>query len=294
MGLSNPRIIYGVYSVTPYNRTTGEAYGTAKVVGQASVNLTGELNKLMGGASNYPWAIENGAINSEISLKLKEYPDFLFELFLGKAPTTLAADATGAVTAITNKKGASVVGAPGIASLAITAVTGAAELKFTKYLVKAASPTTVDVYGMSDINFTRGTDKTFENDALKITATPLTITAAGTTDIPGYGLTLTGGAGAIGMTAGDTATFEVKPPSSKSTSVRVGGSSDSFPEFGLIVYAQQGSDGQLVEIDIFRAKGIGLPLGFAEKAFSEAEIKVEAFYDATKNGIFDIRTIHPA
>lgn len=288
MGLSKPRSIYGVYSVTPYNPETGEFYGTAKVIGEASVNLSGELQKLMGGASPYPWDVQPGTISTEISLKLKEYPDWLFELFLGKAPTNVAADSAGSVTTLTNKKGASVMsGTTGIASVAVKAASKA-DLKFTKYVVVATDATHVDVYAGSDIDFNRGTDKVFENDDLKITASPLAISSGAPVDVPGFGLELTGGSGTIALVAGDTATFEVKPPSSKSMSVRVGGTQDTFPEFGLLIHAQQ-KNGQLVEIDVFRAKGIGAPLGFAEKAFSESEIKVEAFYDADKNGVFDLR-----
>lgn len=291
--LSNPRAIYGVFSVTPVNRTTGEAYGTAKVIGEASIALSGETNKLMGGASKFPWAIEDGPINAEVSLKLKEYPDFLFELFLGKAPTTVAADANGACSALTNKKGTSVVAATGIVTATVKAA-AKADLKFTKYVVKATDATHVDVYAMSDIDFARGTDKAFETDALKVTAAPLAIAQGLAVEIPGFGVELTGGGGVIALVAGDTATFEVKPPSTSSTSVRIGGSANVYPEFGLIVYAQQRSNQEMCEIEIFRAKAIGLPLAFAEKAYSEAEIKVQAFYDAAKDGVFDMRWIAPA
>lgn len=294
MSLSNPRAIFGVYSVTPYSRTTGEPYGTAKVVGEASVGLSGELVKLMGGASKYPWAIEDGAISSEISMKFKEYPDFLFELFLGKKPTASGADTAGACSALTNKKGTSLQSATtGIASAAVKAA-AKADLKFTKYVVKAASSTTVDVYAKSDIDFGRGTDKVYEDDLLKITASPLTIVASTAVEIPGFGIELTGGSGVIGMTAGDTAEFDVKPPSTKSMEVVIGATNDVYPEFGLICMAQQMSSGEMFELDVFRAKGIGAPIAFAEKAFSEAEIKVEAFYDSAKNGVFKARWIQPS
>ena len=222
MSLSNPRTIYGVHSVTPYSRTDGTYYGTAKVLGEASVSLKGELTKLYGGASKFPWAVEDGVINSEISLKLKEYPDFLFQLFLGKAPTAVSADTAGAVTTLTNVYGSTAKSATiGVASVAVKAA-AKTDLKLTKYLVKVVSATTVDVYAGSDVDFGRGTAKVFENDALKITATPLTIVSATATEIPGYGVELTGGSGTIAMTAGDTASFEVKPPSTSSMSVKVG------------------------------------------------------------------------
>ena len=98
---------------------------------------------------------------------------------------------------------------------------------------------------------------------------------------------------ANGVENGYTATFEVLPPSEKSISARFGGSSDNFPEFGAIVVGQQRGNGEMVELDIFRLKAVGMPLGFQEKTFSEGEITAQAFYDAEKNGVFDLRHITP-
>jgi hypothetical protein len=291
--LSNPRVIFGVHSVTPYNRTSGLPYGTARVVGEASLGLTGDLQKLFGGSSRFPWAIEDGVINTELALKLKEYPNFLFELFLGKAPTDTAADSAGTVSALVNKLGTSIVAATGLASIAVKSA-AKADLKFTKYVIKAVDATHIDIYAMSNVDFSRGTDALFQDDLLKITATPLAITTGAAVDIPNFGLTVTGGASATAFVSGDTATFEVKPISSKTTEVTVGGTSDVFPEMGMIIVAQQSGTQEMVELDVFRCKGIGLPLAFAEKKFSEPEIKVEAYYDSVKNGVFSMRHIIPA
>src|SRR5688572_29249809 len=117
MALSAPRILYGVHSVTPYSRTTGLFYGTAKVVGEFSMGLSGEVQKLFGGSSPYAWAIEKGVINSEVSFKLKQWESFLFEIFMGKAPTDSTADTAGTATTLTNKSGTSVVASTGIATV---------------------------------------------------------------------------------------------------------------------------------------------------------------------------------
>lgn len=295
MALSNPRVIYGVHSFTPYSRTDGLFYGTVKVVKGSSLSLEGELQELMGGSSKFPWAVEDGAIKAEMSLKFAEYPDFLFTLFLGKAPTDNAAETTGYVSTLTNKKGTSLMKATtGIASVAV--VTGSeADLKFGRYVVKAVSATTVDVYMGGDIDIARGTNGTMQNDLLKVTATPLTVTTAGNVNVPNFGLKFVGGSGTIGMTTGDTATFEVRPINDGSTTVRVGSSADqTFPEFGAIVHAQKRGNQEIIEIDCFRCKGAGMPLGFEPNAFSEAEVKVKVFYDSEKDGIFDFTHIKPA
>lgn len=289
MSLSDPRVIYGVHSVTPYSRTDGLPYGMVRVLKDSSLSLQGELIGLNGGSNKYEWAVEDGKITSEMSLKFAEYPNFVFELFLGKAVSSNNAEASGNASTLTNKKG-SLVAAVGLASVSVLSGSEA-DLKFGKYIVKAVSATTVDVYLLSDIDITRGTDGTMQNDALKITATALTITSGGDTNIPNFGLKLTGGAGTIGMTTGDTATFEVRPINTGSTTVTVGAPTDVTPEFGCLILAQKRGNGEMFEIDAFKCRASGLPIGFAEKAFSEVEAKAKLLFDSAKNGVFAVRHI---
>jgi len=290
MALSNPRSFFGVHSVTPYNTSTKEYYGTLKVLGSSSLNFSGELVALNGGSSKFPYHVEDGLITAEIALTFREYPDFVFELFLGKAVTTTSAQTSGSVTALANGKGTSVLQAStGIASVGLKSGSSA-DVKFAQYVVKAASTTTVDVYAATDIDFARGTDATYQNDLLKITATALTITASTAVEIPGTGLELTGGSGTIGMTAGDTAYFSSKPINSASVDVVIGGGSDSFPEFGAIVLAKQRGNGQMAEFDLYRCKAVGLPIGLEENTWSEASVTAQAFFDSTRDGVFSMRT----
>ncbi len=294
MSLSSPRALFGVHSFTPYSRTTGIPYGIVKVLGGSSLSLTGELIKLMGGSNKYAWAVEDGVQSAELSCKVREYPDFLFTLFLGKAPTSNSAESSGSVTTITNKYGSSVVNAStGIASVSAIATTGPANLKFTRFVVVAVSSTTVDIYAMSDADFLRGSDGSYTGDALKIAAAQ-SITSGADTNITAFGFKLVGGAGTIGMTTGDSATFSVRPINTASMDARIGVSGDVNPVFGAIVMAAKQGDGQMFEIDLFRCKGSGLPLQFEENKFSEADLKIEAFYDSSLNGLFDIRHVAPS
>lgn len=291
MALSEPRVIFGVHSVTPYSRTTGVPYGMARVLKDSSVSLAGELIELTGGSNKYPWAVEDGKITSEMSLKFDEYPDFVFELFLGKAVTANSAEASGNVSALTDKYGTSTVDATtGIASVAALAGSEA-NLKLGKYVVKVVSATTVNIYGSTDIDLTRGTDVEVQDDYLKLLASDLTITSGANTDVTSLGLRFVGGSGTIGMTIGDTATFDVRPINSGSTVVRIGASTDTTPEFGAIIMAQKRGNGELFEIDAFRCKATGLPLGFAEKAFSELEAKAKLLYDSAKQAVFEMRHV---
>jgi len=294
MALSDPRAVFGIHSVTPYNRVTREPYGILRVLQNSSFSLSGETIPLNGGSFRFPWAVEDGNITAELSLSFNEYPDFLDTIFLGKAPTENAAEATGAVSAITNVSGTSVVSSTvGIASVAATAA-DEADLKFGTYLVKAVDATTVDIYVSTNLDFARGTDAIYENDLLKVTASPITIADTGATVADAiFGLEFTSGSGTIAMTAGDTASFTVRPINSGSSTVLIGATTDVFPEFGAYVYAQQRGTGQMFELDIFRLKAIGLPHNFDAKAFSTAEITAQAFYDSARNGVFTKTIVTP-
>jgi hypothetical protein len=293
MSKSNPRIIFGVHGATPYNKATGAFYGELSVLGGSSVTLSGELKKLNGGSLKYPWAVEDGLITAEVSLKIKEYANFLFELFLGKAPTTSGVDTAGMVSAPVAKVGTLINATTGVDSVSVTATTGAASLKFGKYVLKALSATTVGIFTGSSIDFAHGTAAVFASDLLQV-GSALTVVSATDTDIPELGLTITGGSGTIALVAGDAIAFEVKPPSSKSMEVVIGGAADVFPEFGCLIYSKKRGNNEMFEIDVYRMKAVGLPFSLEENAFSEGEIKGEAFYDAEQNGIMKIRTISPS
>jgi hypothetical protein len=293
MGLSDPRIIYGVHSISPYNRTTGKPYGIAKVVGQFSSNFSGELQELTGGSSKYPWAVEESTVKAEISLSFKEYANWMYELFLGATPTASAADAAGTVSGFANKKGTSVSSSTtGINAVTVIPSTGKDNLKFGKYVIVAVSATTVDIHALSDADFNRGTQGSYLDDNLKVVAAQA-IASGANADIAAFGLRLQGGSGTIAMTIGDSATFEVKPPSTESMEVVVGASGSTFPEFGCLAMAQKRGSGELFELDIYRCKGAGLPMAFKENAWSEAEVSARALYDSQKNGVYKARYIKP-
>jgi hypothetical protein len=292
MSLSAPRSFFGVHSWTPYSRTNGLFYGTLKVLKGSSLSLSSEMTELNGGTSKYPWAIEEGLITAEMSLKFSQYEDFLFELFLGKAPSPVSAETSGNCSSLTNKYGTSLMHATtGIATVTVKAAEKT-DLKFGKYVVKVVSATTVDVYYSSDLDIGRGTNGVYANDALKVTASPLTITASTATEITDFGLELTGGSGTIGMTTGDTATFMVRPISTGGMTVDIGGQADqSFPEFGSIVMAAKRGNGEMLELDCYKCKAAGMPLNFEQNAFSEAEVKIKCLYDQDLDKVFSLRHV---
>lgn len=290
MALSQPRTIFGVHSITPYSRTTRLPYGIAQIVQAGSFTLEGALVELKGGSNRFSWQIEDGDIDATLAFTVSEYPNWLMELFGGKAPTQGSSEPFGNVSAITDFFGSSVVGATGILSVSVTPVVGAADLKFGKYVVKATGADSFKVYCYSNADFGRGADGDYTDDSLEV-FTKTGATTGELIDIPNFGLRITMGASAPAMVSGDTASFQVRPPNTFNRSVVLGGIADSFPEFGCVVFAQKSGTGALVEIDVFKLKAIGLGLGAERKAFGQSEYSAKASYDQSRNGICEIREV---
>jgi hypothetical protein len=291
MPLSAPRILFGIHSISPYRRSDKMPYGILKVVGSGNLALSSDIEQLFAGSNKFAWAAEAKTVSAEISAKVKAYPGFLFELFLGATVTDSGVDAAGTVSAVANALGTSAVAATGLASVTVIPTTGAANLKFGRYTVKVMSATTIKVYLSSDAG-ARGTSAPYIDDTLEVSG-PHTITIGGTTDVASLGLRFTGGASAIAMTTGDTATFEVVPPSSKSSLIKVGGSADTFPEFGADMLAQKRATGELFEVRAFKCVGSGLPISMEENAFSQPELKAICQYDSVEDAVFKIRHYVP-
>lgn len=274
-GLSAPVGVFGIHSITPYNLLTGEFYGMARVLGQVNISNDIENVELKGGSSRDPWANELGMRTSEISVTMREYPQWIWELLAGKAVTSTAAEASGSVSTLTNVKGTSTKSATtGIASVGLKALQGA-DVKYGVYIVKVVTATTVDVYVGSDVDFAQGALLDYTNDLLKITATPLTVTMGAAVDIPSFGLSLTGGSGTIGMTVGDTASFIARPINTGRSAVAVGTKDERFIGFGAIIYAQRKSDGAMFQFNFYKLIAGGLPANMAEMAWSEYEVKLK-------------------
>jgi len=240
MSLSKPRTIFGVHSVTPYNITTKIPYGMARVVQGSTFALEGKTIELKGGSNRFSWQIEDGDIEASLAFSVSEYPNWLFQLFGGKAPTEGSAEASGNLGTITDVVGTSVVAATGL--LATATVTTAANLKLARIILKATAADALAIYAVSDVDFGRGADAEFTNDALLID-TWTGITTGATHLIPNFGITLTAGASATAMTVDDVAYFDVRPVNTFNRLVKIGGIADEFPEFGCMIYAQKSGSG---------------------------------------------------
>lgn len=294
MSLANPRIVYGIHSISPYNRTSKMPYGILKVVGSANLALSADLEQLFGGSNKFAWAAESKTISTELTAKVKVYPGFLFELFLGASVTDSGVDASGTISTPVDATGGTVIDAvTGLATITVIPTTGAANLKFGKYVLKATSASAFKIYLLSDIDIARGTLGAYVNDSLEVSG-PHTVVSAANTDVAAYGLRFGGGSGTIALVIGDTATFEVKPPSASSSLIKVGSSTTSLPNFGALMLGQKRATGEMFEIDALNCVGGGLPMNLEEQAFSQPELKMTCLYDATEDAVFKIRHILPS
>jgi hypothetical protein len=292
-GLSAPRILFGIHSISPYSRADKTPYGILKVIGSASLAISSSVEELYGGSQRFSWAAEAKTFKSQIDCKVKAYPGFLFTLFMGGTVTDNAAEALGSVTTLTNFKGTSVKAATtGIASVQVK--TGSeTSIKFASFVVVAASSSTVDVYAYSDVDFPRATAGSYLSDAMKI-ATGLTITTSGgLTDITNFGIQLVGGSGTIGMTTGDSATFSTRPENSGSSDITIGAAATALPAFGAKILAQKRATAEMCEITAYNCIAEGFPIPMEEMKFSETSIKITALYDSVADAVYTIRTVIP-
>lgn len=288
MAYTDPRAVFGVHTFIPYNRTTYLPYGLVRVAGGGEVNLTANRVDLNGGSNRFPWISEATTIDSEFTFTVREYPDFLFELFLGATATTTAAEAAGAVTALTNQVGTSCFNATtGCASIQVDT---AADLKYGRYLiiVTDADDDKVDVYAHTDIDRTKGTDLTTYTDLMKITATELVVPGSSSTvAIPGTGMSIVGGSGTVAMTLADSCYFDVNPIHTGKSVLKVGAAGSTFIDFGARMIAAKLSDGRIFELHAWKANGAGLPIGLTENEFSEAELSMKLMYDSAQDAVFE-------
>lgn len=284
---------FGIHSIVAVNRTTQVPYGEAAIVGDASVAFEASSVDLRGGSSLYARATEITEIDSNVSVNLRTFPDWVFELFMSGSVSTTAASATdGTVSALTNEVGTSVFSATTGVATATLKSGEAANMKAGWYAVVAASATTVDVYKISSFQNTRGTNVYFDDDTLKITTSALTITASSAVEVPGIGIELTGGSGTIGMTEDDVAYFEVAPPHNGISDIVIGEPGSTFPEHELYIYGKERASGEKAYIRCYKAQCVsGLTYNFSQSDFASTDVTIKLLLDEARGSVATFRFI---
>jgi hypothetical protein len=255
------------------------------------MTLSSETEDLFGGSNKFAWAVEAKTISAEWTASVKSMPDFLFELFLGATVTKEAASATGTINDYKNVKGSSLQeAATGIATVSAT-VGSEVDLKDGVVILKAVSPTTIDVYYLTDIEFSKidAAATSYIDDELKVNDTPLTITTGAATAIPTLGLDLNGGSGTIAFTEGDTARLHVNSAHGGVSIIDIGSSSTTFPEHRQLCLGQKRANGDVFEMELYRVVGSGMPIPFEEQAFAVPELAMKLVFDGCNDKVATIR-----
>lgn len=273
------QIVFGVHGVTVMDYFTGLPIAELDVIGDLSLPVTAEVEDLYGGFHNVAVAGEPKTLTIDGTLELREFPEDVVDYLVAATGAKTAAESTGSVTTLASYNGG-LVATTGVASVGLKSGK-TTELKAGLYIVSAVDATTVDVYATSTADLKKGTDITPINDSLKITTTPLTITTSTAVEVPNLGVELTGGSGTIGMTAGDTAFFEIKPPHAGTEVVTIGTDTDEFKRVALVATAQKRTTGEIAYVFMPNALALGLPLAMPEKGWASGSVTIKVYSHPT-------------
>ena len=276
MAMRNPIQMFGICRAVLYNAVTGELYGPPiRVLESSSFTSDKELIENVGGCQAYPWSIAQGRSSAEGSLSFKEISPWMYAAMAGGSVEINAAEAGGNVSSLTNIKGSSITSLT--AGLDVAALAGQeSKLAFGHYRIKALTASTIAVYSSTSnaANSLEIATGTISDCNTALAAFGLEITENGTTD----------------LTVGDVASFEVRPVNAGSAVVVVGKQSDVTPEVGILLYVPQ-QDGNMMEVDIFRARFAGLPLNLTSNEFQSVEASFRGFYDSVRDGVYKTRIV---
>ncbi|MCK4499650.1 hypothetical protein KAU11_04090 [Candidatus Babeliales bacterium] len=271
MAVSNPITSFGVHQAIIQDLNTYEMFQIL-ILDSVEPDFTQEMIDLRGGGSAFPWASAPGEATGEIAMTIKQYDAGVLKYFspwiTGSTTETAAGEAAGNVGSITNVVGTSVVdAATGIASVAADP---AGTLRLGDYVVEAISATTVDHFVNTNID-----GHTYQDDALKISASAITIPDTGGT-IVDSGIQYTGGSGSVAMTIGDKAIFSARPISSYLLQHQIGKTASAPLEFSMTIVGEKIGD-KIRKVTYPRCiagGGAGLKFPYKEWAMFETTIKL--------------------
>lgn len=207
--------IVGLQAVAILEPTTGIPT-ILDVLDSATTDIGDEIIALKGGAANDAYEAEIINCNNSVTFTAKEFPPEVLAIMFRNTPTETAAEASGTVSAPTNKKGTSVVAATGIATIATTV---GGTLKEGRYVIKATTATKFKIHSYSSID-----GKTLIDDTTGECTVEYTGSTGTAIPIAELGITITCGASATAFTPGDTATFYIHRPNAGYVTTDIGGS----------------------------------------------------------------------
>lgn len=277
MGVSKPRTSGGIHSMVAVNRTTGVPYGILPIIKGADVTFDRAKADLFAGTN--PGIIDTlyGKINSSVNVTFVQFEPFLYTL-AGYTVVSNAAEAAGSVSALVNLKGTSVSSAT--TGVVISLASGkTSDLKRGRYMMVAASASTVNIYAVNDNDFLNGTTAlSLLDNNLKITSSALSFATA--TEVVGLGVSIVKGSGTTALVTGDCAYFDVKPINLGSYKYTLSGNPKPV-EFDMYIISQVKANGEYFVDRYPRAVFSSIPGSMTEDQWTESQINITTLYDNT-------------
>lgn len=281
MALSAVEIIKSIGSFVICDYETGIPKYMLQSIENMEISPVKESSKLV---------VPRGTLDSDeeitgydLKFKAYEYPLAAVEHMTGGVKTTDGAETNGEIVDIANVKGTSVYDTTtGCIPAIDTGDTD--EIKYNIIVVEAKDTNTVTLYGMSDVAFKDGTDKSYADD-LCVIKDDVDITADTSTGITGFGFKLIGGTGTIGLVAGDTMRFRIRRPNKAGGKVIVGGVGTAFAAVTAFAFPKKKND-MYRAVHIYKFSVAGMPISMG-KEYSQYEISASLIYDTTKDGYYE-------
>ena len=278
MSLSNPLVTFGTKTIAFYNVNTGLPYGISRYFDQINLDASGSTQNLTTGAYQSPVKAVTNERPGTVACTLTHFETWMFAPFFGQAATALSASTDPAVSSLvqigtkTSK----------VKDLTVAILDASKDnAKFGRYIIRATEATKVNIYGLVDSDFDRGTDVDFQDESLKLLAEDLTISGSAA-EATSLGLSITGSASPA-LTVGDSAIFTIYPALVEGFQAEVN-SLRNCPEIGMIFSSEKASDQVITIYDFPRVVCMGGPLNIGRKDFLRPEFSFQALAQA--NGRF--------
>lgn len=276
------KYLFGVKYLIPFDVVTMKPKGIFEVIGGVEVAREIEKMLLEGGHIDGPYAVESGAVSNTMTATIKEYPDFAFEIFENAIIDNVTTESAGHIGTIINTKGTSVLSVGGIAT-ATAIASEEATIPSGFIVVEATGVDTAKIYLAGDV----ASGRVPILSELPVLAEEITLTAAGTVDLAGYGLTITAAAGPLAMVTGDIAYFDVRPSNTDRTSIKVGADS-GINYVGLMLVYPKNSEKEQTIIRFPKVAVAGMPFSGNSREFSEFEQEMTPLLSDTESILYEV------
>lgn len=278
------KYLFGVKYLIPYHLTTLKPLGIFEVLGSIEIGREIEQLLLTGGHANAPWGVEAGEPTNNVTATIKEYPDFAFSILENASVVNSTAETLGYVSTLLNTKGVTVLDAvTGIDSAAIKTGEGA-DIPSGFIILEAITATAVKVYLAGDV----ASGRIPIVSELPVLAESVTIPGTGgTVDLAGYGITITGGSGAVAFTIGDIAKFDCRPANTSRDTIQVGSNAD-VNYFGLLLVYPRNAEKEQSIVRFPKVAAVGMSFSANTREFSEFEQAMTPLIDSAEDILYEL------